>query len=198
LSKAAIILAGGFSRRMGAEKWSLPFGRENMLERTARVLSEVVEEIVVVAREGQEIVVPPGCRLARDPAEGLGPLAGLAAGLAAIRADRAFLASCDLPFLRAELVNRLFHLAEGHHATVPDIGGRLMVTSAVYERELLAAAHTLLVADERRLSALVHAATSRIVSADDLRPADPALDSFRNINTPEDYEAALREAGFAP
>ena len=40
--------------------------------------------------------------------------------------------------------------------------------------------------------------TARIVTADELRTVDPALGTLRNLNTEEDYLAALHAMGFDP
>ncbi|MCK6458729.1 MAG: molybdenum cofactor guanylyltransferase [Planctomycetes bacterium] len=196
MGEAALVLAGGFSRRMGNDKWSLPFGGETLLERTVRIVREVVPEVWVVAREGQG--VRGRFRIARDPAEGMGPLAGLAAGLEAMAADRAFLTSCDVPFLRPALVRRLLDLSRGHLAAVPFVDGYHMTTAAVYARDALPAARRLLAEGRLRPFFLVEELRARIVTAEEIRDVDPSLESFRNCNTPGEYRAALRDAGLEP
>jgi len=188
------VLCGGLSRRMGRPKWSLPFGPETLLARTVRTLGDAVDEVWVVAREGQDVGDFP--RVARDPAEGLGPLAGLAAGLAATRADLAFLTSCDAPFLSAAYVRHMLALAAGHDAAVPFVDGFHMTTSAVYARRVLPVAQGLLAERRLRPLFLVEAVRSRIVTEAEVRAVDPDLACFRNCNTPAEYEAALRDAGF--
>jgi len=51
----------------------------------------------------------------------------------------------------------------------------------------------LLAAGERKPSALFEHARTRFVTAQDLANADPDLKTLQNLNTPEVYEAALRE-----
>jgi molybdopterin-guanine dinucleotide biosynthesis protein A len=70
---------------MGRDKASLPFGDEPLLLRVVRLAREVASEVLLVAREGQAL--PGGLDAVRDPAEGLGPLAGIAAGWARWRAN---------------------------------------------------------------------------------------------------------------
>lgn len=193
MGEAALVLCGGFSRRMGRDKGSLPFGNETLLERTVRLVGQVVTEVWVVAREGQGVRGHP--RIARDPAEGNGPLAGLAAGLEAMKAERAFLTSCDVPFLRPQLVRRLLDLSRGHAATVPFVGGYHMTTAAVYSRAALPVARRLLAEKRLRPLFLVEELKARIVTEAELRDVDPDLESFRNCNTPEEYRSALRAAG---
>ena len=153
----------------------------------------MVDEVWVVAREGQEL--SGEFHITRDRAEGLGPLAGLVAGLEAMRGERAFLTTCDVPLLTPAYVQRLLELSRGHPLAVPRVGEHYMVTSAVYSRAVLPVARRLL--EERRLRPLflLEEIGGRIVTEEELREADPELHSLRDCNTPEAYEAALREAG---
>jgi molybdopterin-guanine dinucleotide biosynthesis protein A len=193
VSDAAIVLCGGHSRRMQRDKASLPFGNQTMLERVVGVVSQVVDEVWVVAREGQ--VVSGDFQIARDAAEGLGPLAGLVTGLRAMAAERAFLTTCDVPLLQPTYVARMLELSRGHPIAVPVVNDRSMVTSAVYSREVLPVAEGLL--EQRRLRPLflVEAFDARIVSEAELREVDPDLASLRDCNTPEAYRDALHFAG---
>lgn len=178
---------------MHRDKASLPFGNETMLERIVSVVSQVVDEVWVVAREDQ--TVAGDFRIVRDPAEGLGPLAGLVTGLGAMAAERAFLTTCDVPLLKADYVARLLELSRGHPIAVPVVGDRTMVTSAVYSREVLPVAEELLRQRRLRPLFLVEAFEARIVCEAELREVDAELDSLRDCNTPETYRKALRSAG---
>jgi molybdenum cofactor guanylyltransferase len=194
LSLSGIVLCGGFSRRMGRDKASLPFGGESLLARVMRIVRDVTPDVVAVAREGQ--FLPDGIVAVRDAAEGLGPLAGMAAGLRAVRSDRAFVTACDLPLLRPPLIRRIFELSDGYDACVPVIEGWPMTLCAVYRTSLAELADRLVEEGDvgpRTMLALVR---TRLVEADELRDADPGLDSFRDCNTPQRYAAALARAEF--
>jgi len=196
VTDGAIVLCGGFSRRMGRDKASLPFGAETLLERTVRVVREAVDEVVLVAREGQE--VPAGLApVARDPARGLGPLAGIAAGLRALRAERAFVTACDAPFLKAAFVRRLLELANGWDVAVPVLNGFHMTAAAVYAASVAPLAERLVREGRLRPLFLVQSVNARLVRPEELRDVDPDLESFRGCNTADEYRAALREAGLA-
>ncbi len=71
----------------------------------------------------------------------------------------------------------------------------MMVTSAVYSREVLPLARRLL--EERRLRPLflVEGFDTRVVTEQELRDVDPELESLRDCNTPDAYRDALRAAG---
>ena len=132
-----------------------------------------------------------------DDGSGIGPLAGLIAGLSAMRAETAFLTSCDVPFLRAAFVRHMLDAVEGRDMAVARVGGFDMVTAAAYRKTSLAAAQSLVESGHRRPRMLIDAVDCRVVAEDEVRTVDPGLVSFRNCNTPEQYAAALRDAGFA-
>ena len=53
--RAAVVLCGGHSRRMGRDKAWLPFGEVTLLEHVAERVAPLVDELVVVARAGQRV-----------------------------------------------------------------------------------------------------------------------------------------------
>ncbi len=191
-----MILCGGKSSRMGQPKAWLPFGSELMLPRVVRILRTVVQHVVVVAAPDQEL---PALRLdvtiTRDEEKGRGPLQGLAAGLHALagRAEACYVSSCDVPFLNPAFIARMFALLGDQRICVPYVDGFHHPLAAVYRVEVLHAVERLLAADRLRPVFLFEAEPTRIVRGEELRDVDPDLKSLRNLNTPEDYAAALRE-----
>jgi molybdopterin-guanine dinucleotide biosynthesis protein A len=200
MNTGGIVLCGGQSKRMGRPKAWLPFAGELMLPRVVRLLSEVVNPVVVVAAPEQDVPpLPLDVLIVRDADKGRGPLQGLAAGLAALRdkADAAYLSSCDVPFLQPAFVRRLIDLLGDHAICVPRAGGYHHPLAAVYRLEVANAVARLLAEDRLRPFFLFEAVPTRVVEAHELAEVDPTLQTLRNLNTPEDYEAALREAAGA-
>jgi molybdopterin-guanine dinucleotide biosynthesis protein A len=198
LRVGGIVLCGGQSSRMGRPKAWLPFAGELLLGRVVRLLGTVVAPQIVVAAPGQDVPpLPEGVQVVRDPELGRGPLQGLAAGLEALRhrADAAYVSSCDVPFLRPAFVRRMIELLGEHVACVPQVGGLLHPLAAVYRLQVAAVAARLLAEGRRRTTLLADAVPTRIVTAEELAAVDPGLESLRNINTPEDYQTALQDAG---
>ncbi|MEX0704892.1 MAG: molybdenum cofactor guanylyltransferase [Planctomycetales bacterium] len=196
---AGIILCGGKSSRMGRPKLSLPFGRQTLLERAVGTLAQVVSPVVVVAARRQELPrLPPDVLVARDEHEALGPLAGLAAGLAALppEVDAAYASSCDVPFLRPAFVRRIIHRLGERELAIPRDGKFHHPLAAVYRTSLLPRIRRLLAEERLRPLFLVEESDAAIVEVDELREVDPELESLWNLNTPEEYAAALRRAGF--
>jgi len=158
-----------------------------------RIARQLSDEVWVVAREGQAVATD--APVARDPAEGLGPLAGIAAGLRAVRAERAFVTACDAPLLEPRFAEALHRLSLGRAGAIPRSEGHLVPTSAVYTTALAPVAEALLAAGRRRPRDLVERADLRVVEAAELRTVDPELHSLFDCDTPEAYREALRLAG---
>jgi molybdopterin-guanine dinucleotide biosynthesis protein A len=196
-SCGGIVLCGGKSTRMGSSKALLPFGSETMLQRVVRLLREVVAPIVVVAAADQELPdLPRGVIITRDEREARGPLEGLRAGLKALPPDveAAYVTSCDVPLLVPDFARQMLDLARGYDVAVIEIDGFAHPLSAVYRRSTLPVVEELLAKDRLRPAFLFEAVRTRRVRPDEIT-SDPDLRTLRNLNTRDDYERALAEAG---
>jgi molybdenum cofactor guanylyltransferase len=192
-----VVLCGGQSSRMGRPKAWLPFGNELMLPRVVRLLGEVIAPIVVVAAPGQDVPpLPTEIAIVRDSERGRGPLQGLTAGLESLRgrADAAYVSSCDVPFLRPAFVRRLIELLGDYSICVPQVGGYWHTLAAVYRVEVAAVSARLLAEDRLRLAFLLEEVPTRLVQPEELADVDAMFQTLRNMNAPEDYEAALRDS----
>jgi molybdopterin-guanine dinucleotide biosynthesis protein A len=191
-----VILAGGLSRRMGRDKASLPAGDGTLIEHLASRLAPVVEETIVVGGSGRHQLA--GVMVVDDRYPGLGPLAGMHAGLLAARYPYVWVVGCDVPDAEPGLVALLRALAGDADAVVPLVDAEPQGVCALYQRALAARIEALLKAGERRIKALLAASNVRYVAPEMLRVIDPDLRSFRNINTPADYEAWLTTQPASP
>jgi len=197
MKTGGIVLCGGKSTRMGSSKALLAFGPETMLQRVIRILGGVVSPIVAVAAIDQMLPdLPPEVIVTRDEHQGRGPLEGLRAGLKALPADidAAYVTSCDVPLLVPGFVRQMVDLAEGHDIAVIEIDGFAHPLSAVYRRATLPRVEDLLAHDRLRPAFLFDAVNTHRISPAQMT-ADPELRTLRNLNTREDYEQALRDAG---
>lgn len=193
-----IVLCGGKSSRMGAPKALLPIGPEVMLQRVVRLLGQAVEPIVVVAAAEQELPeLPADVIVVRDRREYRGPLEGLAGGLAALppQCEAAYATGCDVPFLEPRFVRRVLELLEDYDVAVPRTEGFSHPLAAVYRRRALPYVERMLAEDRLRAASLYDQVRTREISAAELADVDPELKTLRNLNQPEDYRAALAEAG---
>jgi molybdenum cofactor guanylyltransferase len=192
-----IVLCGGKSTRMGVPKATLAFGAETMLQRVVRLLGLVVSPIIVVAAREQSLPsLPDHVNVARDEREAKGPLEGIRAGLSALpeAIDAAYITSCDVPLLVPAFVERMIELMGDHDIAVMEIDGFPHPLSAIYRRDVLPHVESLLAADRLRPVFLFDAVRTRRVKPDEMAVVDPELKTLRNLNTREDYLAALAAA----
>ena len=179
-----IVLCGGRSSRMGRDKPWLPWRGRPVLCHVVERLAEAVDEVIVVSAPGQSLPVTPARRV-EDHEEGLGPLAGLRAGLAASAPGLAFATAADSPFLTADFVRAV--LAPGQ-AAAPEAEGRVQTLSAAYPTEAGETARSLLEQGKRRpLDLLEHYNFQRLPLS-----SLPNPESVRGFNTPGEYLAAAR------
>ena len=188
----AIVLAGGRSRRMGAPKALLEWHGIPLLTRVTGILQRVAAPVVVVHSAGQTLPpLPPGVELTVDGRPDRGPLEGIAAGMHAFggRTEAAFVASTDVPFLHPGFVTGVAAALGCHDAVLPTSGGHNHPLAALYRISLLPAIEELLAANRLRPWFLFESVRTRMLAEDDLRETD----SLRNLNTAEEYGAALAE-----
>jgi molybdopterin-guanine dinucleotide biosynthesis protein A len=202
----AIILAGGASSRMGRPKESLPWNGDTLLGHTCRTLAGCCAPVVVVARDRAQTLppLPAGTTIVCDAPGAAGPLAGLLAGLRALRAagftddDAAFATACDHPFLHAGAVRGLSAELGDGLLVMPRPDAHLQPLCAIYRLRCQACMQRLLDAGERSPSALAMEPGARIVPGAALRRIDAELDFLRSANTPAEFAALQRLARRAP
>ena len=183
---------------MGRPKAWLPFGEETLLQRAVRTLNSVLSPIAVVAAPGQDLPsLGEDVLVIRDEQEGLGPLAGMAVGLAALEkcVTAVYVSSCDVPLLRTEFVRSVIDRLGGFELAVPREGEYHHPLAAVYRTSLATRCQELLAAGKRRPLHLIQTSRAHVFDVEELRKSDPHLDSLRNANTPEEYAALASQAG---
>jgi molybdopterin-guanine dinucleotide biosynthesis protein A len=186
---------------MGSPKATLPFGPELMLERVVRLVGQAVDQVVVVHAAGQELPqLPPAVETVQDRNPDRGPLEGLAAALRTLqdRADTAYATACDVPLLVPAFISRIIQLCDGYQAAVPYIDGFDEPLAAAYSLDVLPHIESLLAQDRLRPAFLFDLVATRRIAAEELADVDPELNSLANLNRPEDYRDALKQAGFGP
>ena len=199
MTAGGIVLCGGQSTRMGRSKALLPFGPETMLQRVVRLLGSVVQPIVAVAAVDQVLpALPASVIVTRDERGGRGPLEGLRAGLKALppEVEGAYVTSCDVPLLVPGFVGQMLDLTDGFDIAVMEIDGFAHPLSAVYCRTTLPYIEDLLARDRLRPAFLFEAVRTRRITPTEIT-SDPDLRTLRNLNTPEDYQRALADAGIS-
>ena len=192
---SVIILAGGFGRRLGRDKATVPVYGRPLLHWCAVAASEVSDDIVVARRPDQQ--VPPldgvSWREVVDHRHDRGPLAGLEAALPQIQHDLAVAVACDMPFLKPTVLSHVAAACADVDIAMPRVADVAQPLLAAYRPSIVPQATALLEQGDGRIRALLPLVRHRLISEDELREHDPDLESFTNVNHQEDLEAVERE-----
>ena len=180
----ALILAGGESRRMGRDKATLPLGEKTLLQHVADTLQPLFPHLLLSVRQPRpELAYPQIC----DTLENAGAMAGLLAGLAAAPTDWVFAVACDMPFLHPAVVRHLAAQRDGFQAVVPVVQGHEQPLAAFYHRSCLA---TFAQQPHGGMRKQLKNLAVCYVPDTALTPLDPALHSFFDLDTPQDWARA--------
>jgi molybdopterin-guanine dinucleotide biosynthesis protein A len=181
---------------MGQDKVWLDAGGHPLLVRVAERLASHVAEIIVVHSPMSAPLPSLPVRFVLDHYQGIGPLGGLHAGLAATHTPWTFAVACDMPFLNPILIRYLALLRPGHDVIVPCPTGQPEPLHAFYHQRCLPAIEASLMRATPSLVSFYAAMAVRRVSRSEIAPCDPDLRSFLNLNTPEEWNAARHLAGW--
>ena len=244
--RSLVIVAGGRSRRLGRDKPLVEIGGRTVLSRILEATAEIADVVLAVrevppfrgalAAQGWESGAeragrPPGSVALRnpngrallvvpDPVPGLGPLAGVASGLAAADGAICVVLAGDLPFVTPHLVDRLSReLASAAESDAPDVldaldavvpraRGRAQPLCAAYRREVGRLAARLVArggargdsslssspASSPSMMSFLERLRVRYVTAEDLAGAGDLETMVRGVDSRADLDWAVRRA----
>jgi molybdenum cofactor guanylyltransferase len=187
-----IILAGGKSSRMGTNKALLTIEGKTVIERIVDQLDQIVDEIIVVTNHfhDYEFLQLP---MAEDKRKGMGPLAGIEAGLNASTTERNLVVACDMPFISIDLGKYLLTLLDQYQAAVPENSGQLHPLFAAYRKDVLEAVSKSLNENQLRIRQLLQTIHVKIIKSELLDSLAISTEEiyFFNMNHPNEYHEAI-------
>ena len=177
--RAAWVLVGGRSSRMGTDKAFLNAGKGPLAAQVAAVAAEVCGKVTLVG--DPERYASLGFPVVPDNQAGLGPLGGIEAALKASPSAWNLIVACDMPALDAALLESLFTAATGFDCAVPQHpDGRLEPLCAVYNKACHPAIAAALAAGIRKVTEGLRSGLKVNYVLTDREAA------FANWNTPQD------------
>jgi molybdopterin-guanine dinucleotide biosynthesis protein A len=204
------IQAGGRSSRMKRDKAWLELEGVPMIERVIAAARPAVSRLGIIVNAAnpqieryEKLAVSCEARLIFDLHEHLGPLGGIHTALAHCGDNEsALILACDLPFITTEFLSFIsnIHKTENPQSairnpqsiTVPlDQSNRLQPLAAIYKQSLEATVEQMLAANELKVDSLYSRVSTRRVDFAEFARLRDAERFFSNVNTPEDYQAAL-------
>ncbi|MEK7850719.1 MAG: molybdenum cofactor guanylyltransferase [Deltaproteobacteria bacterium] len=187
-----VILAGGKSSRMGKNKALLEIGGERIIDKTVSLFKSLFKEVILVTNTPEEYA-GLDVKVVTDIFPGKGSLGGIYTGLTYASCDYSFIVSCDMPFLKRELIEYLINIKDGFDVVVPKLRSGYEPLHAVYSRECLKPIEALIKRDDLRIIGFYPKVRVKEVSEDELAPFISEPFPFININTPEDYMAVFKK-----
>jgi molybdopterin-guanine dinucleotide biosynthesis protein A len=188
---AILILAGGDSKRFGGEKAFFEIEGRPMIQRVVEEVSKLSGEIVISCRTGLErlAIMYPEAKIIPDKWDKKGALTGIVSALPEVESDYVALVTCDCPKIKSGVIEMLFKSARGHDGATPRWpNGYIDPLQAVYRtKKLQVAAQKVWERGKMRLADVLKMLPDVVyVSTEELKKVDPKLESFLNVNLPED------------
>ena len=177
-----VILAGGASRRMGSDKAKLIVEGQSIGE---RVVQELMRRCHKVTALGGEPISGADC--IPDATPQAGPIAALAGFVPT--AENVFVASCDLPRFTHEVIEDLTKKIGDSQAAIPVLNGRAQPLCALYRADAFERLRSQHKDGEARIMRWVDGLDAVFVPADEQHWGR----QITNVNTPEEWEAALKK-----
>jgi molybdopterin-guanine dinucleotide biosynthesis protein A len=186
-----VILSGGLSTRYdGTEKALLQVGGVRILDRIYDIYSELFEEIILVTNSPQKFL-EWDLLIVSDLFPIRSSLTGIHAGLFYMTNPFAFISACDTPFLKKEMVETIIAKIEPQiDIVMPATSAGLEPLCAAYSKRCLQPAQHHLEQEKLKIIKTFRKSRVKTISEKVLRKIDPDLQSFFNINTPEDLQRA--------
>ena len=178
-----LVLAGGASARMGADKALIELDGRRLLDIVVDTLAGVCDTVLVAG--GSRSLPETGPQLIGD-AEGDGPLAGIVAGLRAAKTPLLAVVAVDMPLASGAVLQRLAAAWSGEPAVAPRAGGSIQPLHAIYATDAAEEFAALLAGGEQSPRAAIEVLGGRVVDPSDYDPDGAAGAFWTNVNSPAD------------
>jgi molybdopterin-guanine dinucleotide biosynthesis protein A len=162
---SAVLLAGGEARRMGKDKATLLFRGKPLWQIQLELLRKLEPAEIFVSARTDPAWRPADVQFVADDPPSRGPLSGLAAALARMRAKHLLALAIDMPFMTEKYVGFLYDQIEPRRGVVAKIGDRFEPLAAIYPQEALANVQSALSGKDFSLQTV----TGRLVAAGKLQ-----------------------------
>lgn len=191
-----VIQAGGQSSRMGEDKALKPFLGRPLIQRVIERLTPIADEMIVTTNRPAEYGFL-NLRLLPDLKPGRGALGGLYTAIASATSEFVAVAACDMPFVSQTFFEGARKLMVEQEADVviakTDEGYEPF--HALYRRETcLHAIEAAIEADQWKVIAWFPQVKVHTLSPDEVKAFDPSGLCFWNLNTPEEFLEAEKQA----
>ncbi|MFT5777218.1 MAG: molybdopterin-guanine dinucleotide biosynthesis protein A [Crocinitomicaceae bacterium] len=180
-----IILAGGKSTRMGSDKGLVEFKGIPMIQHIIAEFKQLNLPIIIVANN--EAYSKFGVRLVTDLIKDKGPVGGIYTALTVSDTDVNVIVSCDVPFVKKELIVTLLNESKESEVTISSFEGREHPLIGVYKKSIVDVFKSNLDSNQLKLREVIKEVKTKVVEF-----SEPGMlvnaGSFNNINTKKELK----------
>lgn len=186
-----VILAGGQNKRLpGIKKTFREIRGRMIMEVIYSLFTELFDRVIIVTNDPAAFghwdativsdIYPSRCSLA-----------GIHAGLFYASTPWVFVSACDTPFLERRLAEYILSQVDsGVDVVVPETDSGLEPLCAMYSKHCLPFIEKNLEDNIFKINRFFKPRRVKKITMDKIKAIDPGINSFFNINTPEDLEKA--------
>lgn len=187
-----VVLAGGRSSRFGANKALADWKGAPLVQSVVNSLLEVMPKVLVVTKNAAELDFLKSDRVTvvEDLCADGHPMGGIFTALSGLETRHAFVAACDMPFVRPELIRALWHSRADYDAVIPVWRDKRQPLCGVYSRGCVGMIRASIAEDSLGIKHLFDLLRTRFMLEKEVAGVDPQGLSFMDIDTREDYERA--------
>ncbi len=177
-----IILAGGQSSRMGADKGFVIYKGKTFIEHIIEAIKNLVDEIIIISNHKNYDQFE--LKRYEDLIKDAGPLAGIYTGLHYSKTENNLIVSCDVPLISDDILKKLIEQANSKFDVIQlNSNDKNMPLIAIYKKRCEAVFLEELNQEQRRVQKALDKCNVQTV----------VIDSFlekqtTNINTKKDLE----------
>jgi molybdopterin-guanine dinucleotide biosynthesis protein A len=180
-----IILSGGKSIRMGENKAFIQIEGVPIIHRIHTLFKKLFQEIIIVTNQ-KELFSNLDSKVYDDLLPQRGVLGGLYTGLFFSSFPYSFCVACDMPFLKAPVIEYLVRNIGSYDVVVPKTNDGLQPLHAIYSKNCLEPIKKIVGEGRYKIIDLYGMVKVKIIEEKEFIDLDPMKESFININTPDE------------
>ncbi len=187
----AIILAGGKSSRMGFDKQFIKIGDTTITEHIIKELKPLFKEIIVVTKsckfyENSKVIT------VEDIYKGLGPMAGIHAGLIKSSSEYNYVIACDMPFINIEYIKYMMERIKENKGRLDLVMTKtkemVETLNAFYNKSLIPIIEDMIKEDKKSLHDLLDITNVLYIEEEKAKSFSPDWRMFTNLNKTSDLK----------
>ena len=184
----ALILAGGENKRLPILKGFLELKGRKIIESNIELLNGIFDG-VIISTNTPERYFYLGMPMVGDVINYRGPMTGILSALITLKETEIFVAACDMPFIKPELIRYIVgRWTDRWEAVIPIFNGKPQPLLGIYSKKLIPKMEESIRNRRRGLREFLNTREVHYIEEEKVREIDQEGRSFVNINTIQDYE----------